>query len=146
MASFSKKTVAKLLVVTCVAFIQFALLDAAPKCRAVHKGTCPILFCPIQLVSPTPGKSTCTCDSSCPKDEKCCNGCGTDSCRKPEATTTSTTSTTTTIATTGSCPVHDPDTPGPCDIDCSSNAVCNARQPGQLCCSNGCGRVCMAPV
>ena len=41
------------------------------------------------------------------------------------------------------CPVVDPDSFGICPEDCSSDSDCTN---GQLCCSNGCGHVCMEPV
>jgi len=44
---------------------------------------------------------------------------------------------------TAGCPVVDPDSFGICPEDCSSDSDCTN---GQLCCSNGCGHVCMEPV
>ncbi|XP_065920034.1 kielin/chordin-like protein [Dysidea avara] len=41
------------------------------------------------------------------------------------------------------CPVVDPDSFGICPEDCSIDSDCSN---GQLCCSNGCGHVCMEPV
>ena len=41
------------------------------------------------------------------------------------------------------CPTVPPGTSGTCAVECTDNSECNN---GQLCCSNGCGRVCVGPV
>ena len=43
----------------------------------------------------------------------------------------------------GQCPRIPPGTIGTCVLKCRSDADC---KNGQLCCSNGCGKVCMDPV
>ena len=41
------------------------------------------------------------------------------------------------------CPEVDPNSFGICPEDCSNDSDCTN---GQLCCSNGCGHVCMEPA
>jgi len=91
---------------------------------SVHPGQCPV---------PSGGISSCiaTCsgDSSCAADEKCCStGCGI-TCQK--------------AVRAGQCPLIAPSTRGSCIEACTGDGSCPR---GQKCCSNGCGHTCQAVI
>lgn len=79
----------------------------------------------------------CTSDDDCSSGQLCCsNGCG-HTCI--EATRTPYYA----LPTDPMCPPVNDDFAGTCDERCANDSECST---GEMCCSNGCGHVCMAPL
>ena len=79
----------------------------------------------------------CNNNSDCPSGQLCCsNGCG-HSCVEAVHIPYHT------PPANSMCPPVDDDMAGTCEERCNNNSDCSA---GEMCCSNGCGHVCMAPM
>ena len=79
---------------------------------------------------------TCSSDSNCANDLKCCtNICGGTQCVKPQSTVQK-------LTKPGSCP-SSIGLIGICLQGCMDDSSCSGNLK---CCSNGCGRTCQVPV
>ena len=80
----------------------------------------------------------CRSDNDCPSGQLCCsNGCGGHSCVSAERTPYYS-------PPNGSrCPLVDDNVAGTCEERCTNDSDCSG---GEVCCSNGCGHVCMPPL
>uniref|UniRef100_A0A668RQ66 WAP domain-containing protein n=1 Tax=Oreochromis aureus TaxID=47969 RepID=A0A668RQ66_OREAU len=87
--------------------------------------------CPLRLPAAFgPCVESCSTDSDCHDNEKCCfKGCGHE-CMAPVT------------VKPGVCPLRHPPAFGPCVESCSKDSDCHNNEK---CCYNGCGHVCMAP-
>uniref|UniRef100_A0A3Q2VC72 WAP domain-containing protein n=1 Tax=Haplochromis burtoni TaxID=8153 RepID=A0A3Q2VC72_HAPBU len=86
--------------------------------------------CPVRYYIHADCTESCSKDSDCHDNEKCCsNGCGHE-CMAPV------------IVKPGFCPHRLPAALGPCVESCSTDSDCH---DSEKCCSNGCGHECMVP-
>uniref|UniRef100_A0A3P8R2W5 WAP domain-containing protein n=1 Tax=Astatotilapia calliptera TaxID=8154 RepID=A0A3P8R2W5_ASTCA len=86
--------------------------------------------CPVRYYIHADCTKSCSKDSDCHDNEKCCsNGCGHE-CMAPV------------IVKPGLCPHRLPAALGPCVESCSTDSDCH---DSEKCCSNGCGHECMVP-
>ena len=114
--------------------LSLSLLLPPPSPTAVPHGlSCPPLDDDVGGIC----SEECPSDGDCPNGQLCCsNGCGhscVDPIRIPYHTPPA----------DSMCPPIDDDVAGTCDERCTNNSDCGV---GEMCCSNGCGHVCMAPM
>ncbi|XP_039459967.1 keratin-associated protein 5-1-like [Oreochromis aureus] len=119
------------LIVALCALVHFGTVFCTATLRSGGISTAKPGVCPVRFYIRADCNESCSKDSDCHDNEKCCsNGCGHE-CMAPV------------IVKPGVCPLRLPAAFGPCVESCSTDSDCHDNEK---CCFKGCGHECMAPV